>query len=67
MRHFPLLLAAAALSGCAAAPQPPLTGYRFPPAALPEGVARSNRDLAEDFLDLTFTLESGETLKGLLR
>lgn len=49
------------------APQPPLTGYRFPPAALPEGVARSNRDLAEDFLDLTFALESGETLKGLLR
>lgn len=68
MRHFPLLLvAAAALSGCAAAPQPTLTGYRFAPAALPEGIARSNRDLAEDFLDLTFALESRETLEGLLR
>lgn len=69
MKLPPLLLAAAAaaLAGCAAAPQPPLTGYRFPPAALPEGVARSNRDLAVDFLDLTFALESGETLDRLLR
>jgi hypothetical protein len=30
-------------------------------------VARSNRELAEDFLDLTFELESGEKINGLLR
>ena len=62
-------LALAALAGLrrAARAAPEITSVRFAPAALPRGVARSNRDLAEDFLELTFALESGETLDGLLR
>ena len=51
----------------AAAAMPEITSVRFAAATLPRGVARSNRDLAEDFLELTFALESGETLAGLLR
>lgn len=62
-----LAAATAVLAGCAAVPREPLTGFRFAPASMPLGVARSNRDLAEDFLDLTFALESGEKLPGLLR
>jgi hypothetical protein len=44
-----------------------ISSVRFAPVIQPQGVARSNADLAEDFLDLTFELESGETLEGLLR
>ncbi len=40
---------------------------RFGQVTLPKGVARSNADLAADFLDLTFELESGEKLSHLLR
>ena len=40
---------------------------RFPGAARPRGVARSNVDLAADFLDLTFELENGERLQRLLK
>lgn len=40
---------------------------RFPTRNLPRGVARSNATLAEDFLDLTFALESGQPLQRLLR
>ncbi len=40
---------------------------RFEPARFAQGVRRSNRDLAEDFLDLTFALENGETLPALLK
>ena len=40
---------------------------RFPGNTRPRGVARSNADLAEDFLDLTFELENGERLKRLLK
>ena len=57
----------ATLAGCTAMPPQQITSVRFAPAKLPRGVERSNRDLAEDFLDLTFALESGETLDGLLR
>ncbi|WP_161861754.1 DUF2927 domain-containing protein [Algicella marina] len=39
----------------------------FAAASLPRGVTRSNTLLAEDFLDLTFALESGQQLPGLLR
>ncbi len=62
-------LALAGLAGCAHAPPQvsEITSVRFPPASLPRGVARSNLDLAADFLDLTFALESGEKLDHLLR
>lgn len=63
-----LALALTALaSGCALPPQAPLSEVRFAPVTLPRGVARSNQDLAEDFLDLTFALESGDKLPHLLR
>ncbi len=57
------------LAGCVAAPPDTaaITSVRFPPASLPLGVTQSNRELAEDFLDLTFALESGEQLEGILR
>jgi len=67
-------LALAALFGltaCAArapdTPEAPLTSVRFPDDERPLGVARSNADLAEDFIDLTFALENGVALTGLLR
>ena len=40
-----------------------ITSVRFGAVILPKGVARSNLDLAEDFLDLTFALESGENAR----
>ncbi len=40
---------------------------RFAPIVIPKGVEHSNADLAADFLDLTFELESGEVLDRLLR
>jgi len=66
----PLLacLAFAGLAACAAVPPAPeITSVRFGDAHLPRGVARSNRDLGQDFLELTFGLESGEKLDHLLR
>ena len=66
-------LACLALAACASAPaggpagRGPITSVRFGQAILPKGVARSNADLAEDFLDLTFQLENGEKLSHLLR
>jgi hypothetical protein len=64
--------ALAVLASCAAPPVPAtrianVTTVSFEPALRPTGVARSNADLAEDFLDLTFALESGQDLPGLLR
>ncbi|WP_424932566.1 DUF2927 domain-containing protein [Amaricoccus macauensis] len=44
-----------------------ISTIRFGDTSRPIGVARSNADLAEDFLDITFGLENGETLDGLLR
>ena len=74
----PLRPCAAALLACLAARRP--CRLRRRPAAGRDhlgalrrrrpcraGVARSNRDLAQDFLDLTFGLESGEKLDHLLR
>ena len=62
-------LACLALAACATAPVegPGLSSVRFGQAILPTGVARSNADLAADFLDLTFELESGEKLDHLIR
>jgi hypothetical protein len=61
-------IALAGLAACAAGPPPPgITSVRFGAMTLPPGVERSNQDLAEDFLDLTFELESGERLDRLLR
>ena len=60
-------LALAALAGCAEPMAREVTSVRFAPVLAPAGVARSNADLAEDFLDLTFGLESGETFDHLLR
>jgi DUF2927 family protein len=61
-------LALATLAACAGAPpRTEITSVRFTAASLPRGVARPNRDLAADFLELTFELESGEKLTGLLR
>jgi hypothetical protein len=57
------------VSGCAlpVEDQTRISSVRFGDTSRPIGVERSNADLAEDFLDLTFGLESGETLDGLLR
>jgi hypothetical protein len=57
----------AALAGCVAPEPAGLSAVRFAPTVFPQGVARSNADLAQDFLDLTFALESGERLERLLR
>ncbi len=40
---------------------------RFDARGQPQGVARSNLDLADDFLDLTFALENGDKLPALLK
>ncbi len=40
---------------------------RFQSRSLPQGVGRSNQDLAVDFLDLTFALENGDRLPSLLK
>ena len=63
------MIAVAGLAGCATAPapRPEVSSVRFGAVSLPQGVARSNRAIAEDFLDLTFELESGERLERLLR
>ncbi len=64
----PLACAALLLTAaCETAPTGPLTSIRFADAALPQGVPRSNRDLAEDFIDLTFALEGGDSVDRLLR
>lgn len=55
------------LAGCVAPPDADITSVRFAPVLQPVGVARANADLAEDFLDLTFALESGEKLDRLVR
>jgi hypothetical protein len=61
-------LAFAGLAACAELPPvPDIISVRFGATTLPQGVARSNVDLADDFLDLTFGLESGEELDHLLR
>lgn len=66
-RSAAALALAGLLAACAGTPGAPVSGVRFTPAVLPRGLARSNQDLAEDFLDLTFALESGDALPRLLR
>lgn len=51
----------------APATTPVVDTVRFPAELQPRGVSRSNITLAQDFLDLTFALESGQHLPGLLR
>ncbi len=46
---------------------PQVDGIRFAPFTLPQGIAVSNTELAQDFLLYTFALETGETLDTLLR
>jgi Protein of unknown function (DUF2927) len=60
-------LALAGLAACSTGPTGEITSVRFGAVILPQGVSRSNLDLAQDFLDLTFALESGEELDHLLR
>ncbi|MHA3914274.1 DUF2927 domain-containing protein [Halovulum sp. GXIMD14793] len=73
-----ILLGAVALTLAACAPNPPASrapvtavpqvrGVQFNGGGLPRGVTRSNASLAQDFVDLTFALESGQKLRGLLR
>ena len=57
----------AVLGACAAPEREPIDSVRFAATKQPTGVARPNADLAEDFLELTFALESGERLERLLR
>lgn len=67
MMRASVLLAAIVAAGCTPRSETALSSVRFAPVTKPQGVARANRQLAEDFLDLTFTLESGEKIQGLLR
>lgn len=72
------LLLVLALNACSKVPQdassrgvssitPPKTLARFAPRLQTQGVAVSNSDIAQDFLDLTFALETGKKLTGLLK
>ena len=68
MRCLLALAVLAGLCACTAAPPPAeISSVRFGAITLPRGVARSNADLAQDFVDLTFGLESGEDVDHLLR
>lgn len=60
------------LAACGELPNAPVAALpddlpRFEARVQPRGVARSNLDIAEDFLDLTFALEGGEILPRLLK
>lgn len=63
------LVAALGLTACSGGTSDvtEITSLRFGATGLPQGVARSNAELTQDFIDLTFNLESGEELDGLLR
>ena len=61
-----------ALAGCGDGGSRTLTALpgdlqRFAATPKPVGVARSNLDIADDFLDLVFRLEGGETVPALLK
>jgi hypothetical protein len=60
-------LTLAALCACAPHPRQAVTEVRFAPSLMPTGVARANADLAADFMELAFGLETGEKLDRLLR
>lgn len=62
------LFAAGLVAACTQmSPQGEIDSIRFGAVVLPKGVKESNSDLAQDFLDLTFELESGEEVATLLR
>ncbi|WP_172331531.1 DUF2927 domain-containing protein [Mangrovicoccus sp. HB161399] len=76
MRALPLLAVLAALAGCAATPHAPPqpAGTPLPlPKAMSFGATdvqppqRANSDMARDFLDLSFNLESGQHLTVFTR
>jgi hypothetical protein len=67
---LPLLLSACVTLAPSGAPSP--SGPALPPMrtfgpATPEPAARSNYDMAQDFLDLSFRLESGREIEGFSR
>ncbi|MBE9476085.1 MAG: DUF2927 domain-containing protein [Proteobacteria bacterium] len=66
------------LAGCAAEAPPKVSHnssalvsatkmQTFPNVHVPRSVSRSNVDIAEEFLDLSFALESGQSIKHLTR
>ncbi|PZX18534.1 Protein of unknown function (DUF2927) [Palleronia aestuarii] len=75
--RFPLLLLAAAALGACAAPEQAMRARDMRPAELPPirvfdaprvtPPARPNAEIARDFLDLSFTLESGRPLPVFTR
>lgn len=69
VRALPGCLLMLLVAGCALpeTEQTQISSVRFGNTSRPVGVERSNADLAEDFLDLTFGLESGEPITGMLR
>ncbi len=68
LRPVLCLLTALTVAGCTRpGGEDGISSIRFGSGAREVGLARSNRDLAADFVELTFGLESGETLDGLLR
>lgn len=80
MRIAVVLALLAAVGACAPPPDraappglppiddvPAVTDVAFPRASFAAGTTRSNIQMAADFLDLTFALESGGALPGLLR
>ncbi|MFQ5623876.1 MAG: DUF2927 domain-containing protein, partial [Paracoccaceae bacterium] len=65
-------LCLAALNACTLSEPPPAPPVpadipRFAAASFPRGVARSNAQIADDFMELVFRLETGEQLAGLLK
>ncbi|MEJ6710444.1 MAG: DUF2927 domain-containing protein [Amylibacter sp.] len=81
LRGFGFGLAALVLAACSSSSTGPSTtvskrsdpnvGFPamslFPAAAAPHGVARSNTDIFEEFIDYAFALESGQTLSRISR
>lgn len=67
-----VILGLAGLAGCVETPNKAVVALpedipRFAHTIRARGVARSNRDIAQDFLDLTFQLENGDALPRLLK
>ena len=69
LARFVAVLALAACTGTTSGTIAPLPDDlpRFASPLQPRGMARSNADIARDFMDLSFGLESGETLPRLLK
>lgn len=74
MRHVWILLGLLALASCTstettrrASPEMSLPPMKTFSGSAVRGTARSNADIARDFLDLVFTLENGETVYRFTR